>query len=131
MIAVDTNVIVRLIADDDPMQAAQARALADAEEIWVSTVALVECEWVLRSALRWTVPRIADAFEALLLAPGVHVELADHVVWAVARFRGGADFADMILLVAGRETTGFATFDRRLAQLAGPDTPLPIEYLSG
>ena len=129
MIALDTNVMLRLITDDDPQQADAARRLADGNDLWISALAMMESEWVLRSAYRWPVARIADALEALMLAPRVHVELADHIAWALSRFRGGADLADMLHLVAARDNEAFASFDHRLAQQAGPDCPVPVETL--
>ena len=48
MIAVDTNVVVRLLAQDDPKQAA-ARTLFAAGPIWIAKTVLLETEWELRT----------------------------------------------------------------------------------
>lgn len=50
MVAVDTNVLVRLLVNDDARQARRARALFEREEIFISPTVLLESEWVLRSA---------------------------------------------------------------------------------
>ena len=131
MIAVDTNVLIRLLADDDPAQSLMARQFVEKNDIFLSLLSIVECEWVLRSGYRWQTDQIADALEALMLAPGVSVELADSAAWALARFRGGADIADMMLLIASRDTQAFASFDKRLAKQAGPNSPIPIKDLNG
>lgn len=64
---------------------------------------------------------------------GLDTVIVDHrnaVVWAIGRYRLGADWGDMMHLAAGlADSDSFATFDRRLARRAGRDTPLPIETL--
>ena len=52
MIAVDTNVVVRLLIADDARQAAQASALFRNEEIWLCKTVILESVWVLRSLYR-------------------------------------------------------------------------------
>lgn len=49
------------------------------------------------------------------------------VRWIVDRHQDGADLADMMHLIAARVTDAFLGFERRLAALAGPDTPVPVE----
>ena len=48
MLAIDTNIIVRYLTGDHPQQSPKARALIDAEDVFVSTTVLLETEWVLR-----------------------------------------------------------------------------------
>jgi len=50
MVAVDTNVLVRLLVNDDARQTRRARALIEREQVFISATALLESEWVLRSA---------------------------------------------------------------------------------
>ena len=52
MIAVDTNVIVRLLTGDEPRQSEQARLLFDRETIFLPKTVLLEAEWVLRRLYR-------------------------------------------------------------------------------
>jgi predicted nucleic-acid-binding protein len=49
MVAVDTNILVRLLTGDDPKQAAAARSLFASEQIWIAKTVLLETGWVLRS----------------------------------------------------------------------------------
>ncbi len=49
MISVDTNILVRYVTRDDPVQERQARRLVEANDIHVSLSVLLETEWVLRS----------------------------------------------------------------------------------
>ncbi|MFN3388803.1 MAG: type II toxin-antitoxin system VapC family toxin [Allosphingosinicella sp.] len=126
MKAVDTNVPLRLLTGDDPAQETVARTLLGDEGILISLTVLMETEWVLRSFYRWTRSRIADALEALAALDGVQFERRPAALWAIARFRAGADMADMIHLLVQGEHDGFATFDASVARAAGESPPLPV-----
>ncbi len=63
MLAVDTNVLVRLITRDDPKQTAAAFVARGA---WVSHLVLAETTWVLAAAYAVAAPKIAKAVEMLL-----------------------------------------------------------------
>ncbi len=49
MLAIDTNVVVRLLAKDHPEQSAKARALLERETVFVALTVILEAERVLRS----------------------------------------------------------------------------------
>ena len=66
MIAVDTNVLVRLLTGDDPKQESAARSLFARESIWVAKTVLLETNWVLRSLYGFDESAIRDAFTRLL-----------------------------------------------------------------
>ena len=67
MKAVDTDVLVRLLAKDDPGQTAVAQRLVkDEGPVWVSHLVLVETLWVLESVFDLPKERIARAVAALL-----------------------------------------------------------------
>ncbi len=129
MIAIDTNVIVRLIALDDPVQVSAAEKLVRSGPVFISLLAIVEAEWVLRSRHGLERAALAYALKSLLQAETVEVELESFAFWALDRFKDGADLADMFLLVAARDCDSFATFDRRLPLEAGADTPVRVEVL--
>lgn len=130
MKAVDTNVVVRLITGDDSLQTPLAIALVETQPVFVSLSVVMETEGVLRSAYRWSRERIADALDALVRVENVWIEEVAWVIWSIQRMRDGADLADMIHLLAARQTQAFVTFDRALASVAGPDGPLTIETLA-
>jgi predicted nucleic-acid-binding protein len=54
VIAVDTNVIVRLVANDDPAQSPRAARLFAREDVYVPKTVVLETEWVLRVAYELT-----------------------------------------------------------------------------
>jgi predicted nucleic-acid-binding protein len=127
-IAIDTNVLVRLLVRDDEAQFAAAQRLVDqaaaAEEpVLIVLGALLETEWVLRSSYKLDKATVAGAFTALLESSDVEFEHPPTVeealyVWAQ---HPAADFADCLLtaraahLGCGR----FLTFDAGAARLPG------------
>ena len=128
MKAVDTNILARFILADDERQSAMASDILSAP-VWVSLTVWLELGWVLskRAALGRTM--VADAIETLLQLGTIHTADRDGLVWAVARYRAGADWADMIHLVSARSVAdGFLTFDRGIATSAA-QSPLPVETL--
>lgn len=74
MIAVDTNILVRLLAHDDPEQPSRCQRLIESEQVFVATTVLLETEWVMRSAFRYSPLRVKQAFLTLLGLPNVTVE---------------------------------------------------------
>ncbi len=66
MTAVDTNVVVRLLTEDDAKQAATARSLFASGPIWIAKTVLLEAGWVLRSLYGFEERAIRDAFTKLL-----------------------------------------------------------------
>jgi len=128
MIAADTNVLVRLITDDDPDQ----RRLVESrlgEGLFVSHGVLMEAEWVLRSVYRMERDDIFRAFVALLAWDEVHVPMAPFVFWGLDRYGAGADLADMLHLISARGSSTFVTFDRDLPRDAGNGAPIAVELL--
>ena len=128
MKAVDTNVVLRfLTVDDDRQSAAAAECLAAG--VFVPHSVLIETEWVLRSGYGWNAERINSELTDLLAMESIEVDQVDDLLWALDRHREGADWADMLHLIASRGHAAFSTFDRSLAKEAGGEPPLPVEFL--
>ena len=117
MLAVDANVIVRLITEDDPAQARRAARLFESNEIQVSRTVLLETARVLNASYGFRNGRVLDALEAIAGLPGVHVESARDVARAIELGRAGLDFADAMRLVES-EAHVFVTSDEKLVRLA-------------
>jgi predicted nucleic-acid-binding protein len=128
MKAIDTNVVIRIVTADDPVQTPIARALVPGN-VFISHTILMETEWVLRSFYRWDRTQIAETIHDLLDLEGVHVLHEAGLFWALDRYRHGADWADMLHLLAARGTESFHTFDRSVAREAGTAAPIRIEML--
>lgn len=118
MVAVDTNVLVRLLTGDEPAQTARARAIVERETVLLAKTVILESEWVLRRLYRFDSRRIADAFVALIALPDLVCEDARAVADAIQWMRDGMDFADALHLASARPAGRFATFDGKLARRA-------------
>lgn len=125
----DTNVLVRLLVEDDPQQSAAAlicwRTALAGDGAYLPKVVLAETIWVLARAYRFKRTAILDVVGALLRSRGLKVEDEQAVSAALAAFaEGAADFSDYLIL-EGARTNGalpVRTFDRRFARHA--DTAL-------
>lgn len=127
MIGLDTNVLVRYLAQDDPIQSATAvrfieHRLTEDEPGFISVVALVETVWVLQRRYRLGALDVAQIVQGLLEAPVVVVESATEVFLALtAAQEGRGSFSDVLIAAlgakAGCSTT--VTFDRKAARLPG------------
>jgi predicted nucleic-acid-binding protein len=130
MRAIDTNVLVRLVTRDDPVQEAIARKIIDRPFMLLPSV-LMEAEWVLRSTYGLPRSMIADGLEMLLGHEMAAIINSDAVAFAVAAYRDGADLADMlhIALAADAGAESLVTFDKRVRKI-GALSPIPIETLA-
>lgn len=121
MRAIDTNVIVRHLTGDDPRQAAKAKAVVDAGDVFVGTTVLLETDWVLRSVYSLTPTDAADALRAFCGLPGVTLENPVLVAGALARVKKDMDFADALHLGTAANCETMLTFDRRFIRTARSD----------
>jgi predicted nucleic-acid-binding protein len=118
VIAVDTNVLVRVLTNDDPAQARRAMALLRSGPVWIAKSVLLETEWVLRFTYGLTVPAIGGAFTRVLGTRGIDVKDRPAVERALGWHAAGMDFADALHLASSGSATDFASFDRRMAKAA-------------
>jgi predicted nucleic-acid-binding protein len=126
VIAIDTNVLVRFLVQDDPEQAGLAGAvidtLSEAVPGFISREVLIELVWVLERAYRLSKPDIAGAIDGLLASAELVIEGADEVGSALELYRNdGFGFADLMIAAAARRAGAkeLVTFDRKAAQLPG------------
>ena len=126
MIALDTNVLVRFLVQDDPEQARLAGEVIDllTEEApgFVSREVLVELVWVLERAYRLGRAEIAGALDGLLVSTELVIEGVDQVGPALELYRNdGFGFADLMIAAAARRAgaSEVVTFDRKAARLPG------------
>lgn len=122
MLAVDTNVVVRLLTADEPRQAARARTLFAREEIFIAKTVLLETEWVLRSLYGFDADRVGSALIGLIGLSSVRCEDPVAVTRALQWFGSGLDLADALHVASSNEARQFATFDVRLAKRAKKQT---------
>jgi predicted nucleic-acid-binding protein len=127
LLGADTNIIVRLIVEDDDAQVHRILAVLDVHELFVPLTVLLETEWVLRSRYGWNRQEIANAFEALCKLTGIQVESSDNLGWAIEKYRTAGDFGDFVHIVSCTDCDGFATFDLALLKLAQNESPVAIK----
>ena len=127
MIGVDTNVVVRFLAQDDETQSPIATRfmsrLSRKRPGFISSVVLAEITWVLSRAYKASRADIAAAVEGLLRSAELVVENAPAAHRALAHYRNAAsaEFADALIAetaaLAGASET--VTFDARAAAELG------------
>jgi len=118
MIAVDTNILVRLLTGDDLKQAAAARSLFAAGPIWIAKTVLLETGWILRSLYGFEESAVCDAFTRLLGLKNVHTEDEPSVAAALALTVQGIELADAMHLSSRPPGAVFVSFDQSFVRRA-------------
>ncbi len=122
MLAVDTNVLVRLLVRDDARQALAADQTV-AKGAWVSHLVLAEAIRVLDAVYGRTAKQLIAALDLLLVHESLVLQDADVVGAALSQFRARPmlGFSDCLVLEIARKAghLPLATFDRALAKLGG------------
>ena len=124
MIGIDTNVIVRYAAQDDPVQSPIAtrfieRTCTAADPGYLSAVVLVEAVWVMESLYEASRDDVAKIVAQLLRSKQLVIEEAESVWQALRLFTASkADFADCLIerLCHARGCNGMVTFDKSAAK---------------
>jgi predicted nucleic-acid-binding protein len=114
LLAIDTNIIVRLIVADDRAQALRARRVIETSDVLVTATVLLETEWVLRSIYKKSPENIVGSLRGFLQLPHVFVEDRTMVNEALKWAEAGMDFADALHLAGARGMEAFLSFDRNL-----------------
>jgi predicted nucleic-acid-binding protein len=122
MRAVDTNVLIRLIAQDELNQAAAAERFIQ-QGAWVSVLALAETAWVLAEVYDRSPAELAAAIEVLLSHRSLVLQDSEAVAAALEQFRKrpALGFSDCLVLEIARKAghLPFGTFDRALGNVDG------------
>ena len=127
MIGLDTNVLVRYLAQDDPVQSVKAtdlieRRLSKRDPGFISIVAMAETVWVLQRSYGLDDPAVAAVIERTLQADSLIVENEQQVFTAIIALREGrGSFAGALIGALGAKAGCIATmtFDQRASQLSG------------
>jgi predicted nucleic-acid-binding protein len=126
MIGLDANILVRHLAQDDPIQSPKAtelieRQLTEENRGFVSVVAMAETAWVLERAYGLADHDIATAIERVLQADVLVVESEQEVFTAmIALKEGRGSFAGALIGALGARAgcSRTLTFDRKASRLA-------------
>ncbi len=131
MIGLDTNILVRYLTQDDPIQSPKAREIIErrlsAESPgFVSIVAMVETVWVLERAYGLTPLEVVGAVERMLQTDVLVVEHEQEVFTAMIALQDGrGSFADAVIAALGTRMgcSCTLTFDRKALKLPGFELP--------
>lgn len=127
MIGVDTNIIVRYIMQDDPVQSAKAiriieREFTEQDPAFISLATVLETAWVLKSFYGLSSQQVAQAMERMLQIESLNIQ-NEHEVSAATRVlkTGQGSFEDALIAAlgtwAGCDST--LTFDKKASRLQG------------
>jgi predicted nucleic-acid-binding protein len=130
MIGLDTNVLVRYLAQDDAKQAALATRLIEekltaAEQGFISLVVVAELCWVLGSLFDATTDELVATMKDLLNTPRFYMEKREVLQAAIGRFKGASSrkegLADVLIaeIAASAGCQVAMTFDKAAVRVAG------------
>ena len=111
MIAVDTNILVRLLTRDDEAQFKVSRKLFSTAEIFIPDTVVLETEWVLRCAYELQPVEVCDAFRRVFGLRNIHLANGRYMAQAIVWHEQGLDFADALHLAASQGSEALKTFD--------------------
>jgi predicted nucleic-acid-binding protein len=118
MVAVDTNVLARLLLNDDAAQHQRVKALFKSRQVFTAPITVIlELVWVLES-YECTAENISAGLTALLDLPNFKPEQADALRQALQSYSSGLGFADALHLALSADQQGFVTFDKAFAKRA-------------
>ena len=127
MIGLDTNILIRYLTQDDPIQSPKATEILEhrltrTNPGFVSIVVMVEVVWVLDRAYGLTGQEIATAVERLLQVEVLVIQNEQEVFTAMLALKQGrGSFADALIVVLGARAgcTRTLTFDQKALRLLG------------
>lgn len=122
MIALDTNILLRYLTQDDPVPSPKANRVIDRlteeEPGFISLVTILEIVWVRKSIYKRTAHEIADEVEMILAADSLEVQNEQEVYQAVIALRRTGEFEDGLIGSLGlwRGCSATLTFDDNAAR---------------
>lgn len=127
MAALDTNVLVRYLVQDDDLQHAATKkliraALRAGETLYIPITVMLELEWVLRSSFGFDKEQISTTLASLLAAAELSIESELAVEIALALYKkNSADFADCVHIALSHAAgeSPLWTFDRAASKIDG------------
>jgi predicted nucleic-acid-binding protein len=118
VIAVDTNVLVRLLTGDDAAQFKASEKLFASATLFIPDTVLLEAEWVLRAAYDLKPADVCAGFRRLLGLANVNVADGQRVARAIGWHEDGLDFADALHLAHCQSHEAMKTFDANFIKRA-------------
>lgn len=131
MTALDTNILVRVLTEDDPAQVEAARDLLGSDDSFhVTITVLLETGWVLEAIYELDPTVVANGLRQFLGLPNVEIERPNQVAQALHWYEEGMDFANAIHLAWSEDADRLATFDQSFARNADGRSPCAVVSIS-
>lgn len=127
MIAIDTNVLVRLLVSDDAVQSKASQKLFASDDIFIPDTVLLETEWVLRAAFDLSPADICTALRRICGLHNVTVSDGQLIAQVIDWHEAGFDFADAFHLALSKEQDSLKTFDASFIKNARKHTDRRVE----
>ena len=127
MIAIDTNVLVRLLVSDNPLQSKASQKVFASEDIFIPDTVLLETEWVLRAAFGLGRAEICAALRRVCGLRNVAVSDGPLVAQVIDWHEAGFDFADAFHLALSKGHDTFKTFDASFIKQARKHTDRRVD----
>jgi len=120
MIAIDTNVLVRLIVEDNDIQARKAlKFLEKHSEAFISAIVICEAAWVLESCYEFKKEVLVNVFENILRVDQFFIEHSEQIWVALNEYKKfNIDFSDCVIAAIAKlnDCDFVATFDKKAAK---------------
>jgi predicted nucleic-acid-binding protein len=116
MIAVDTDVVVRFLTQDDEQQYDKSLKLFQEQDIFLPDTVILETEWVLRFVYRFNRNEICRAFRNLFGLPNIQLTNGNAMAQVLQWHEQGLDFADALHLVHSQACSAMYTFDTQFVK---------------
>jgi predicted nucleic-acid-binding protein len=113
MIAIDTNILIRLMTRDDEEQYQKSLKLFQNKNIFIADTVVLETEWVLRFAYKFKSVEICQAFRKVFGLPTVYLTNERLILQVIEWYANGLDFADAFHLASSHHCLEFYTFDEK------------------
>jgi predicted nucleic-acid-binding protein len=130
MTALDTNILVRYLTQDDDVQFPKVLRMLNRKHalFFVCDLVLVETDWVLRSLYDWTGGEVADALARLTTIHNLTFENEARLRSSLKALREGADLADELIVLTSKshQAKSFATFDKNIVRRHKPFASAPV-----
>ncbi|HFC12171.1 MAG TPA: type II toxin-antitoxin system VapC family toxin [Anaerolineae bacterium] len=118
MIAIDTNILVRLLMNDAPLQVQQSRQLFASNKIFIPNSVLLESAWVLDSVGLYSQAKIVEGLRRICGFHNVSIENPKRFGLVLDWVLDGLDFADAFHLANSQMHNQLMTFDKKFVKRA-------------
>jgi predicted nucleic-acid-binding protein len=127
VIAIDTNVLVRLLLADNAAQYKASMKLFSTEQIFIPDTVILETEWVLRAVYDFEPTQICDALKRIFGLKNVALSDGQRMSQVIAWHELGLDFADAMHLALSQHLESLKTFDNAFIKQAKPLSACRVE----